>query len=99
MILSNMNMIDRAWIIFYWVSQNIEYGVEAYFNGKIKRQTSDDIFANGRGVCDAFGTVFETLCNAVKIECKKISGFAKGYDYKMGQESNHAWNVIRLDGH
>ena len=97
------SVIDRAWIIFYWVSQNIEYDVEAYFSGKITHQTSNDIFASGKGVCDAFGTVFETLCNAVKIECKKIGGYAKGYSYKIGQKSlgraNHAWNVIHLEGH
>jgi hypothetical protein len=96
-------LVDRAWIVFYWVSQNIEYDVEAYFSGNIRHQTSADIFANRKGVCDAFGTIFETLCTAVQIECKKISGYAKGYSFKLGQTSftqtNHAWNVIRLDGH
>ncbi len=97
------SLIDRAWIVFYWVSQNIEYDVEAYFSGNIRHQTPEDIFASGKGVCDAFGTIFETLCNAVQIECKKISGYAKGYGCKIGQKSfartNHAWNVIRLEGH
>ena len=100
---ADKSFIDRAWIIFYWVSQNIEYDVEAYFSGTIRHQTSEDIFANRKGVCDAFGTIFETLCSALKIECKKISGYAKGYSFKLGQNSfdrtNHAWNVIRLEGH
>ncbi|CAF1444519.1 unnamed protein product [Adineta steineri] len=100
---SGKNLIDRAWIVFYWVSQNIEYDVEAYFSGNIHHQTAADIFASRKGVCDAFGTIFETLCTAVQIECKKISGYAKGYSFKMGQKSftrtNHAWNVLRLEGH
>ena len=85
------------------MSQNIEYDVEAYFTGNIRRQTSEDIFANRKGVCDAFGTIFETLCTAVQIECKKISGYAKGHGFKMGEESfartSHACNVIRLEEH
>ena len=97
------SLIDRAWIVFYWVSQNIEYDVEAYFSGNISRQTSEDIFASRKGVCDAFGTIFETLCTAVQIECKKISGYAKGYSFNLEQNSfartNHAWNVIRLERH
>ncbi len=100
---SGRSMIDRAWIVFYWVSQNIDYDVDAYFNGNHRRQTSEDIFTNRKGVCDAFGTIFETLCSALQIECKKIGGYAKGYSFKLGQNSftqtNHAWNVVRLDGH
>jgi transglutaminase/protease-like cytokinesis protein 3 len=99
---SGKNLIDRAWLVFYWISQNIEYDVEAYFSGNIRHQTSDDVFANRKGVCDAFGTIFETLCNAVQIECKKIGGYAKGYGFKQEQatfaRTNHAWNVIRLNG-
>jgi len=38
------NLIDRAWIVFYWVSQNIEYDVDSFFNGNISHQTSDDVF-------------------------------------------------------
>ena len=100
---AGQNLIDRAWMVFYWVSQNIEYDTEAYFNGHNRRQTAKDIFANRKGVCDAFGTIFETLCSSVQIECKKISGYAKGYGFQIGQKSiaraDHAWNVIRLERH
>ena len=100
---SDKNMFDRAWIIFYWISQNIEYDVDAYFSGNIRYQTADDIFRSGKGVCDAFGTIFETLCNAVQIECKKLSGYSKGYGFKIGQQSftrtDHAWNAVRLEDH
>ncbi|CAF3143516.1 unnamed protein product [Rotaria sp. Silwood2] len=100
---SGKSVIDRAWIVFYWVSQNIEYDVDAYFSGNIRHQSTDDLFRSGKGVCDAFGTIFETLCNGVGIECKKISGYAKGYSFKLEtsafHRTNHAWNAVRLDGH
>lgn len=36
------------------------------------------------------------------IQCMKLSGYSKGYGYKMGQtftgDSDHAWNAVYLDG-
>ncbi|CAF4877111.1 unnamed protein product, partial [Rotaria socialis] len=97
------NLIDRAWIVFYWVSQNIKYDVISYLSGFIRHQTAEDIFRHKRGVCDAYATIFKALCDGVQLECEKISGFAKGYDYIPKQSTfttaNHAWNVIRLNSH
>ncbi|CAF3824883.1 unnamed protein product, partial [Rotaria sp. Silwood1] len=97
------SLIDRAWIVFYWISQNIEYDIESYFSGNIRHQTTEDVFKNRKGVCDAFGTIFEALCNGVQLECKKISGYAKGYSFKLGQSAfhrtNHAWNVVHIGDH
>jgi transglutaminase-like putative cysteine protease len=95
------NLIDRAWIVFYWVSQNIEYDVNSFFSGNISHQSSDDVFRNKKGVCDAYGTIFKALCDGVQLECIKISGYAKGYGYVPGKSTftrtDHAWNVIKLD--
>ncbi|CAF3640167.1 unnamed protein product [Rotaria socialis] len=99
---SGKSLIDRAWIVFYWVSQNIEYDIQAFFSGNIRHQTADDIFTNRKGVCDAFGTIFKTLCTGVQLECEKISGYAKGYGFRAGQSkfssTNHAWNAVHLYG-
>ena len=100
---TDKSLIDRAWIVFYWVSQNIEYDVNSFFSGNIRHQTSDDIFHKKKGVCDAYGTIFKALCDGVQLECVKVSGYAKGYGYVPGKStftrSDHAWNVIRLNNH
>ena len=99
---SGRSLIDRAWIVFYWISQNIEYDVDAYFSGHIRHQSDKDVFTSRKAVCDGFGTIFESLCTSVKIKCKKISGYAKGHGFKVNQKTftktNHAWNAIELDG-
>jgi transglutaminase/protease-like cytokinesis protein 3 len=44
------------------------------------------------------------LCKLANIRVKTISGFAKGYGYKIGsqfsltQEPNHAWNAVHIFG-
>jgi hypothetical protein len=49
--------------------------------------------------------IFQTFFyRSLGITCKKISGYAKGYGHNAGdvisydQETNHAWNVVELDG-
>uniref|UniRef100_A0A663LVC5 Kyphoscoliosis peptidase n=1 Tax=Athene cunicularia TaxID=194338 RepID=A0A663LVC5_ATHCN len=42
------------------------------------------------------------LSSLAGIQCMKLSGYSKGYGYKMGQtftgDSDHAWNAVYLDG-
>ena len=100
---SGKNVYDRIWFIFYWISQNIEYDFRSYCSGNIPCQTSDNIFQSRKAVCSGFATIFETLCNAVHIECKKLSGYSKGYGFQIGQQSftltDHAWNAVHLEDH
>jgi transglutaminase/protease-like cytokinesis protein 3 len=42
------------------------------------------------------------MCDFANLECEIISGFSKGYGYypgdKIGDQSNHAWNAVKIDG-
>ena len=53
------NLIDQAWIIFYWISQNIEYDTEAYFSGNTRYKSSNHVFLSKKSVCDGFESIFE----------------------------------------
>ena len=90
-------------MIFYWISQNIAYDNEACVSGHIQYQSATDVFRSRKGVCGAFANIFEGLCTAAKIECKTISGYAKGVGYTLERKSfdraNHAWNAVRLEAH
>lgn len=98
--LSGDSLITRAWIIFYWISQNIQYDIESYFSGNIRHQSTDDVFTTGKAVCDGFGTLFQSMCKQAGIPCQKISGYAKGFGHSVSQtrfsKTNHAWNAIQL---
>ena len=41
----------------------------------------------------------KALCIEAGLEADKVTGYAKGYGYKGGKfkETNHAWNVIKVD--
>ena len=52
--------------------------------------TAYGILINHTGVCESYAEAFQTLCNAVGINCTGIVGIANG--------GNHKWNAVKLDG-
>ncbi|CAM4972784.1 unnamed protein product [Rotaria socialis] len=94
----NKNEIDQAWIIFYWISKNIRYDTQAYFNNNIGSQASTNVFFSRKAVCDGYAALYADLCTRIGLTCRKVSGYAKGYSFearqKGFQKTNHAWNII-----
>ncbi|CAF2141344.1 unnamed protein product [Rotaria magnacalcarata] len=94
----NQNEIDQAWIIFYWISKNIRYDTQAYFNNNIGSQVSTNVFFSRKAVCDGYANLYADLCTRIGLTCHKVSGYAKGYSFdarqKGFQKTNHAWNII-----
>lgn len=50
------------------------------------------VFARKRGVCEGISKAVKLLFNAVDMGCIVVTGKSKG-------NSEHAWNVIKVDGH
>ncbi|CAF3844063.1 unnamed protein product [Rotaria sordida] len=100
----NKNEIDKAWIIFYWISQNIRYDTKAYFDNNIGSQASTNVFLSRKAVCEGYSTLYADLCSRTGLQCRKVSGYAKGYSFNLRQtnfeKTNHAWNILSLkNGH
>jgi len=63
------NQIDRAGIIFYWISQNISYATDAFFSNKIGMQDPDIVFRSGKAVCEGYSSLYTELCNRTELKC------------------------------
>ena len=59
--------IDRYWIIFYWITYNIEYDIVSYFSKDYKDQTAEGVFRNRKGVCAGYGNLYKYLCDELQI--------------------------------
>jgi len=93
------NEEELAEILFYWVSQNIDYDLEKLAD-KNRTKTYESILTSRRGVCQDYAELYKELCDLAKIECFVVSGFAKGSRYSKGDiytESNHAWNIVKIN--
>lgn len=95
---------DKARAIFTWLHHNIAYNTEAFFNGTVKATTPEDTLRSGLAVCEGYAALFVDLARKSGIIAKVISGFGKGYGYVRPEgsnmptfESNHAWNVVKLE--
>jgi hypothetical protein len=95
------NVLDRLWIIYYWLSQNIRYDIDADFHSHNRHQKAEDVFRTGKSTCEGYASMFKTLCDSLQIPCEKISGYAKDYSFKMDHpifsDANHTWNAVQLN--
>ncbi|XP_051779518.1 kyphoscoliosis peptidase-like [Erpetoichthys calabaricus] len=96
---SNLEKVRAIWI---WITHHIEYDVNAYHNGGLRSSDPNDILKNGKGVCAGYAGLFSKMCSFAEIPCEEVSGYAKGYNYNIGDHftgsSDHAWNAVYLEG-
>lgn len=95
---------DKARAIFTWCHHNIDYDVEAFFGNNIKYVTPEDTIFRGKGVCAGYADVFLHIAERAGLQVLMVTGHGKGGVYlKDGErppptiDSNHAWNVVRID--
>ncbi len=95
---------EKARAIYRWIAENIDYDVGIYsrpvtVSGAL-RESPEDVLQERIGVCSDYSSLFQALCGAAGLECVVISGYGKGYSYKVGApilDQNHAWNAVKID--
>jgi hypothetical protein len=97
------SMVDRYWIIFYWIAHNIEYDTVSYFSGKYGDQKAEAVFLTRKGVCAGFGNLYKYLSDQLQMPCEIVTGFSKGYGFEYRKNApakiDHAWNAVEIDHH
>lgn len=94
------NDIEIVWLVYVWIADNIEYDFEGYKKNSYGNNESEEVFRSGKAVCEGYANLFQSLCEKIGIECKKIIGYSKGYSYFIGKkfnETDHAWNVVKIN--
>lgn len=91
---------DKAWVIFRWISLNIDYDVAAYKAGRYYDTACSVTLNRGKAVCGGYAELLETMLETVGIPAFTISGYARGAGFTPGEttQSNHAWNAAKLGG-
>ena len=94
----NLTSSEKAFALFYWMCENIEYDVEGYFSGNMD-VNPESVYRNGYGVCSGYSRLFRHIGTYIGINVICISGFAKGVGFEIGTKisgTNHEWNIIKL---
>ncbi|NRA37916.1 MAG: hypothetical protein HRU15_07240 [Planctomycetes bacterium] len=87
---------ETARIIFTWICENITYDL-SYINIVDPKK----VYADKRAVCSGFASLYKHMAQACGLKSEVVVGYAKGRTHKNGthfDESNHAWNAVKIDG-
>lgn len=92
---SKANRLDHVWMMFYWISQNITYDLDA------KHVNAEEILRSGKTNCEGYASLVQILCEQININCSKIIGYAKDTHFHIHQtnflQPNHTWNAVELE--
>lgn len=93
---------DKARVIYRWITKNISYDTHAFFSGNPGDMRPSTVLKTMKGVCDGYAQLFAALAQSMGLDAERIGGNSKGYGYIVGSRiegpSNHAWNIVRING-
>lgn len=95
------SQLDIARVIFTWVASRISYDDVSYNAGMQRDDSPGSVLQSRSAVCEGFSNLFHELCRAAGLESAVVRGYSKGYGHVAGQtfqQTNHAWNALRIDG-
>lgn len=95
------NDLEKARAIYVWLAYKIDYDDDAYNSRNYKDYDAKSVLKNRKAVCAGYSNLYLALGNAMNLEIKKVTGYAKGYGYRPNfifRDTNHAWNLIKIDG-
>lgn len=93
--------LEKVRLIFSWIAYHIKYDAQGYNTGNYGDLSPEGVLERKVAVCEGYSALFQALCENVDLEGEKISGYAKGYGYSTEKKisgTNHAWNVIKING-
>jgi len=92
---------EKARAIYRWITHNIVYDIKGLSSKQYAIQSPEEILQSRCTVCEGYATLFQSLGKAMGLEAVKIGGYAKGYDYCIGNafdEPRHCWNTVKING-
>ena len=95
-----LNIIDKAYIVFYWMAENIIYDKKALKSEKNIDSSPEGIYKYGKTACFGYSKLFAHIANSIGVDTEYIIGYAKGYEYIPGEKiekTNHEWNAIKFN--
>ena len=95
----SFNEAESAYFVYKWLGENIAYDCYSYVHGGINYSESY-AYTEGKGVCNSYSLIFNTMCKTLGLEVVQIVGYSKGasfVDGKIPTKTDHAWNAVKID--
>ena len=97
------NQFVRAKLVHDVTALLLFYDDVSYWSDDRQPQDVATCLRTRRSVCEGYANVFKAFCDATDLVCEKVLGYSRGVGYSHStyenpNDSNHAWNIVRLDG-
>ncbi|MCF0126148.1 MAG: hypothetical protein HUJ68_10425 [Clostridia bacterium] len=98
---NNLTEIERCWLIYRWVTENISYDFKSLRDGT-RDCTIEGTYSKGKSVCSGYAALYKHFIDNLNIENLKVAGYSKGFSYKFGktitETETHEWNAVKIEG-
>ena len=84
--------LEKVRAIFMWLVLNFEYAHDDIMTGDHDTHMAE-LLRTRKAKCQGYSDAFEFLCRQAGIKSLALHGYAS-----KGLPSNHAWNVVRING-
>lgn len=91
-------MDDEAKVqaIHNWITDNISYDTQAYFDNRIELNSASQTLEQRKGLCRDYSFLFAAMSRSCGLPCKIVYGNAT--DDFSSTTSLHAWNEVLING-
>ena len=92
--------IERAWLIYKWVTENIKYDLEG-INAYSYDTSEEATFIRGKSISKGYVSLYKKICESLDLKVEEIEGFSKPYTFNINEENEdsekHDWNAIQVE--
>jgi hypothetical protein len=93
--------LEKARIIYTWITKNITYDVEAllYLEQSYPDVSTENVLTTRSTICSGYAILYQELAKKMGLKSTIVLGYAKGIDYIVGEDNrvNHAWNAVKIE--
>ena len=84
----------KVMMIHDWLCRNVVYTDRLPGDDKDHKGDIYGVFVEKKAVCEGYTKAFTYLCHQYGLDCVGVTGST----YKSGGASDHAWNLVKVDG-
>jgi len=90
-----LNEFEKAYIIFYWLHENIEYDIAQKRTGNAA-YIPNDIYNSGKCVCEGYSKLYQYIGQEFGLKIVYITGYSPDEEYN-NVYTGHAWNSLEVN--
>ena len=95
------NDFERVKMVHDAICVLVSYDAKNFWAGTVPDQSWQNVVKTKTAVCEGYANLFQKYCSELKINSRKVSGYARGVGTDISAEneinSNHTWNIVCIE--